>query len=1057
MTRPAPYSTALVSSFILSFTAQGILLSPYTQVLIEPSLPFLGSRLIGWIYFFASLATFVTVITNPVGKRRSLFFIVAALAMGSLCILYAERQLAVEATITAGLAAGLIFITWPPRWFATTTLRDWILVITEVINTTVGIGLLFFPGFFLASPLYAPILNARYLLATLFLITAALGGLAYIKPAFRNGWYARSQSIPWLIWVLVFSLNYTTISILIPSLCLFGVLVLLDIIPWQKLILPAKDVLGRRVFLITAVGNIVFLALLTVLIYASEQLIIAPDKLLRYISDIALISFNTFFLFSLFIVGTVNLAVNGLLEDLSRKTNIDSQEADLAQLFPTAWGKAVNKLIAPFKQTQDALESEIDRQNKLIESLNFELNSGKRRMTQLNLLNELDRQFEPILDMPVASQLTANAIQRAFNSLLVTVYSYDLPRHELVAMAAAGEMVSTIPSGYRQHIQKGLLGRAARLRKTQYAPDTRNDKDYIFMEDQEFLSEIAIPLIYQGQIKGLVCVDDKNPAAFSLLDIETLEIVANRLVYAWNRSDYDRRLRELIHTGITLSGALETETAIQETASATQQTLGARLVFITLLDQDRAFSRTACAGYAPKLISYLSNNPNGNSLIQSVINSTQIIRSRDIRKLDEHIDIDNIGLRGFMAFPIRLRGNRIGAILAFGKQGGVYFTEDDESLATLISNQAAAAIETTWLYQELRNTLNTATLLYQLSIKVIQAEVLTEAAAVIAETAKRLSSASIAGIVLFSTHKEIETQVQIDSSGVHPGSRHPMQLIKQAMQSGQGIIVSSDKIATVCLPLQTPHREYGVLWLNIPESHWYNSRNAANLQTLANQAAIALERGILLAETRRQREEIHSAYQELEKTYDQTLIALSSALDARDHETEGHCLRVGRLTYSLAQRLKLNPEQLKSLERGALLHDMGKIGISDTILLKPGPLTDDEWHMMRQHPDIGARMIEGITFLQDTLPVIRYHQERWNGSGYPIGLKEHEIPLPARIFAVADVFDALTSTRPYRQRISITEAMNYISEQGGILFDPEVVSILNNLVQEGEIFEFLAS
>jgi putative nucleotidyltransferase with HDIG domain len=292
---------------------------------------------------------------------------------------------------------------------------------------------------------------------------------------------------------------------------------------------------------------------------------------------------------------------------------------------------------------------------------------------------------------------------------------------------------------------------------------------------------------------------------------------------------------------------------------------------------------------------------------------------------------------------------------------------------------------------------------------------------------------------------------------VHPGSRHPMQLIKQAMQSGQGIIVSSDKIATVCLPLQTPHREYGVLWLNIPESHWYNSRNAANLQTLANQAAIALERGILLAETRRQREEIHSAYQELEKTYDQTLIALSSALDARDHETEGHCLRVGRLTYSLAQRLKLNPEQLKSLERGALLHDMGKIGISDTILLKPGPLTDDEWHMMRQHPDIGARMIEGITFLQDTLPVIRYHQERWNGSGYPIGLKEHEIPLPARIFAVADVFDALTSTRPYRQRISITEAMNYISEQGGILFDPEVVSILNNLVQEGEIFEFLAS
>jgi hypothetical protein len=106
-------------------------------------------------------------------------------------------------------------------------------------------------------------------------------------------------------------------------------------------------------------------------------------------------------------------------------------------------------------------------------------------------------------------------------------------------------------------------------------------------------------------------------------------------------------------------------------------------------------------------------------------------------------------------------------------------------------------------------------------------------------------------------------------------------------------------------------------------------------------------------------------------------------------------------------------KQLKSLERSALLHDIGKIGISDSILFKPGPLDENEWHAMRQHPDIGARMNEGIPFLQDAIPIIRYHQERRDGSGYPIGLKGEEIPLQARVFADEDVFDALTSPHPY--------------------------------------------
>jgi HD-GYP domain-containing protein (c-di-GMP phosphodiesterase class II) len=157
----------------------------------------------------------------------------------------------------------------------------------------------------------------------------------------------------------------------------------------------------------------------------------------------------------------------------------------------------------------------------------------------------------------------------------------------------------------------------------------------------------------------------------------------------------------------------------------------------------------------------------------------------------------------------------------------------------------------------------------------------------------------------------------------------------------------------------------------------------------------------------------------------------------------------------LGKQLGLPADQLKSLERGALLHDIGKIAISDDILLKPGKLNKEEWLAMREHPDIGARMIEGIPFLQDAIPVIRYHQERWDGSGYPVGMKAEAIPLEARVFAVADVFDALTSTRPYRQRVTINEAIKHIRDQAGIEFDPTIVDALERLAANGEMDQYL--
>lgn len=181
------------------------------------------------------------------------------------------------------------------------------------------------------------------------------------------------------------------------------------------------------------------------------------------------------------------------------------------------------------------------------------------------------------------------------------------------------------------------------------------------------------------------------------------------------------------------------------------------------------------------------------------------------------------------------------------------------------------------------------------------------------------------------------------------------------------------------------------------------------------------------------------ALAETERTYDATLHALSNALDVRDTETEGHARRVVSYMELIAQELGLPDEIYPTLRRGALLHDIGKIGVPDQILRKPGPLTDAEWKIMREHPDLGAGIIEDIPFLGEVAVIVRAHHERWDGRGYPDGRAGHAIPLGARIFAVADSFDAMTSDRPYRLGRPLQEALGEILGGRGTQFDPRVV------------------
>jgi HD-GYP domain-containing protein (c-di-GMP phosphodiesterase class II) len=186
----------------------------------------------------------------------------------------------------------------------------------------------------------------------------------------------------------------------------------------------------------------------------------------------------------------------------------------------------------------------------------------------------------------------------------------------------------------------------------------------------------------------------------------------------------------------------------------------------------------------------------------------------------------------------------------------------------------------------------------------------------------------------------------------------------------------------------------------------------------------------------------------LESHYTATMEALTSALEARDPYTEAHTGRISNLALAMAVALKATPEVRKATHLGAILHDVGKIGVSDAILQKPGPLTDEEWKVMRLHPEIGERMLRRVDFLHLALPVIRHHHERWDGRGYPDGLKGDLIPLAARIVSVCDAYDAMTSDRPYRKAMSVDEACQELLKHAETQFDPTCARVLVTVLAE---------
>ena len=243
----------------------------------------------------------------------------------------------------------------------------------------------------------------------------------------------------------------------------------------------------------------------------------------------------------------------------------------------------------------------------------------------------------------------------------------------------------------------------------------------------------------------------------------------------------------------------------------------------------------------------------------------------------------------------------------------------------------------------------------------------------------------------------------------------------------------------LCVPLKLKEELIGVLYVdNRAHAGIFKEHDLELISAFADQAAMAIDSARLF-------EDLQDSHRELEKAYQATLEGWVRALDLRDKETEGHTQRVTILTHRLARSMGVDDDSLVHITRGALLHDIGKMAIPDGILLKPGQLTEDERRLIQMHPVYAYEMLSPIAFLVPAIDIPYCHHEKWDGTGYPRALKREEIPFPARIFPVIDVWDALTSDRPYRKAMPEEEVRCLIKADSGKHFDPRVVEAFMDL------------
>jgi PAS domain S-box-containing protein len=632
--------------------------------------------------------------------------------------------------------------------------------------------------------------------------------------------------------------------------------------------------------------------------------------------------------------------------------------------------------------------------------------------------------------------------------------------------------VPTITFKLVEPVSKGITGRAVTTGLPQRVTDVTRDKDYIAVKS-DTRSELAVPIKINGKILGVVNTESALVNGYSEADENFLVTFANQLALAIERmrllEAQQRQTREmtaLYETAVSISGVLDVEKLIQRMYLQISDLFPLDSFLLALNEPDTDEIHISAAMQENRVVPELIDQryPISNSgLIGWVIQNQKMLLLADMKTDPLPVKPVQFGKpnRSWLGVPLISRGQMLGAV-SIHAYDPLKFNENHARLLESMAAQMATSLENALLAEQTQNHIQRLSALHDIDLVINSSLDLRVTMNILLDQVIEKLKVDAASVMLlnprsqlleyaagrgFRTRKIEDYRLRLGEglSGQAAMERHLMQslnLSEMDENSAYPTLLSDEGfLSYYSVPLIAKGQVKGVLDIFnrsplLPDQEWINF-----LETLAGQAAIAIDNTSLL-------EDLNRSNIELTLAYDTTLEGWSRALDLRDKETEGHTQRVVDLTLKIARGMGMNENEMIHLRRGALLHDIGKMGIPDEILLKPGPLTIEEWAIMHKHPQLAFDLLNPIVHLKPSIDIPYCHHEHWDGSGYPRGLKGEQIPLGARIFSVVDVWDALTSDRPYRKAWPSGKAIEYIQAQKGIQFDPKVVELFSILVKK---------
>lgn len=626
----------------------------------------------------------------------------------------------------------------------------------------------------------------------------------------------------------------------------------------------------------------------------------------------------------------------------------------------------------------------------------------------------------------------------------------------------------------KRSVCTGITGRAVKTKKAQLVDFVQEDPDYLNISI-ETKSELAIPILTRKGVFGVINAESSEGSFFCDDDLKLLTALANQLATAIERiqlvEEQKQRTKEmsaLYDTAITTSSVLEITKLYQNLYEKIEELFSLdTFMLVRLLSEDG----TICVDYAVEESHIIEEwyeqkfSPEESGLIGWVVREEKPLLYADITKEELPVGTQQTGkqTRSWLGVPLITRGKVIGGMSVQSFEPNQY-TQDHQRLLESMGATVSSAISNANLLAQTKRQIDQLAALHDIDMVINSSLDLRVTLNILLDQVVENLEVDAAAVSLlnpdtqwleyaagrgFRTQRIEDYRLRMGegTSGKAAMERHLVQALNLDEEADNPIytrLMAEEGFESFySAPLIAKGQIKGVLdifnrkQLN-PDQEWFNF-----LETLAGQAAIAIDNTTLL-------EDLNRSNVELKLAYDTTLEGWSKALDLRDRETEGHTQRVTTLTVKIAQEMGLTDEEIAHIRRGALLHDIGKMGIPDKILHKPGSLNEKEWEVMRSHPTLAHELLYPIKHLRPALEIPYSHHERWDGSGYPQGLRGEEIPLSARIFAVVDVWDALTSDRPYRDAWSEKRTLDYIRRYKGKLFDPAIVDIFLKLIK-GEI------